>query len=174
MPFNQPATSLRDELHTMAQNKSPWLSRVVLLLWSLWKSRNAYVFKNEVPSPMGTLVRAKRNWAEWTLRNRMATAFHYNSHNSPQVVPHHTQPLQFIGWKLPQGGFVKLNFDGTKSAAVAAAGFVLRNWQGSFITAGARFWKMLRSSLLRPRLCAMALVLRCELGIVELKWKETT
>ena len=139
MPFNQPATGLRDELHIMAQNKFPWLSRVVLLLWSLWKSRNAYVFKNEVPSPMGTLLRAKRNWAEWTLRNRTASSFHYNPYNSPQVDPHHTQPLQFIDWKLPQGGFVKLNFDGTKSAAGAAAGFVLRNWQGSFLTAGARF-----------------------------------
>jgi len=137
--FNHPTTGLREELHTLAQNKSPWLSRVVLLLWSLWKSHNAYIFKNEVPSPMGTLLRAKRNWAEWKLRTRMSSSSHYISYTSPQVDRHHPQPLQFIGWKLPQGGFIKLNFDGTKSAAGAVAGFVLRNWQASFITAGARF-----------------------------------
>jgi len=63
-PFTHPRSSLREELHMLAQNHFPWLSRLVLLLWSIWKSRNALMFRNEIPSPMGTLLRAKRNWAE--------------------------------------------------------------------------------------------------------------
>ena len=53
--------------------------------------------------------------------------------------PHHPQSTHFIRWKAPHGGFIKLNFDGSKSSAGAAAGFVLRNWQGGFVMAGSRF-----------------------------------
>jgi len=67
-PFAQSGSSLQEELHMLALNRHPRLSRVVILLWSLWKSRNALIFKNEAPSPMATLLRAKRSWAEWTLR----------------------------------------------------------------------------------------------------------
>ena len=51
----------------------------------------------------------------------------------------YSQVPQLIRWKLPCGGFIKINFDGSKSAAGAAAGFVLRNWQGGFIKAGSCF-----------------------------------
>ena len=68
LPFTQQNISLRDQLHVLAQTKSPCLTRVVLLLWSIWKSRNALIFRNESTAPMGTLLRAKRNWAEWRIR----------------------------------------------------------------------------------------------------------
>ena len=54
-------------------------------------------------------------------------------------IPHYPQFPHLIGWQLPKGGFIKINFDGSNSAAGAAAGFVLRNWQGGFIKAGSRF-----------------------------------
>ena len=42
--------------------------------------------------------------------------------------------LQYVDrWRI------KLNCDGTKSSRGAVAGFVLRNWKGSFILAGARY-----------------------------------
>jgi len=136
-PFSQPGSSLCEELHLLAQNQYPWFSRLVLLLWSIWKSRNALIFRNESISPMGTLLRAKRNWAEWKL-GTTSTSSSPTPCSSPQ--PHHyPQSLHLIGWKLPWGGFIKLNFDGTKSTAGAAAGFVLRSWQGGFIKAGTRF-----------------------------------
>jgi len=139
LPFNHPGSTLREELHLLAQSQFPWLSRVVLLLWSIWKSRNAFIFKNEVPSSMGTILRAKCNWAEWKLRTTSLSGSFYTPSHSPQIIRRHPLPLHHIGWKLPQGGSIKLNFDGTKSAAGAAAGFVLRNWKGGFITAGTRF-----------------------------------
>ena len=138
-PFPLTTNSLREELHLLAQNHYPCLSRVVLLLWSLWKSRNALVFRNEVTPPMGTLLRAKRSWAEWRIRNSHSGLS--SSTSSPTKSPVHqtTTASQLIRWKLPSGGVLKLNFDGTKSAAGAAAGFVLRSWTGAFIQAGTRF-----------------------------------
>jgi len=88
---------------------------------------------------MGTLLRAKRSWVEWRLHTSSSALAYPTSSSS---LPHtHQVPRvqQLIGWKLPHGGFIKINFDGTKSIASAAAGFVLRSWQGGFIQAGARF-----------------------------------
>jgi len=109
----------------------------VILLWSLWKSRNALIFKNETPSPMATLLRAKRSWAEWTLRKSSPTLPLSTPSSSQQH--QHPHSTHFIRWSAPSGGFIKLNFDGSKSPAGAAAGFVIRNWQGGFIMAGTRF-----------------------------------
>jgi len=139
LPFNHSGSTLREELHLLAQSQFPWLTRVVLILWSIWKSRNALIFRKEIPSSVGTLLRAKRNWAEWKLRTTSLTGSFYTPSHTPPSIHHHPLHLHHIGWKLPQGGFVKLNFDGTKSAAGAAAGFVLRNWQGGFLSAGTRF-----------------------------------
>ena len=68
LPFAHAVSSLHEELHGLSLNRHPRLSRIVILLWSIWKSRNALIFRNDIPTPMGTLLRAKRNWAEWTLR----------------------------------------------------------------------------------------------------------
>jgi len=138
-PFAHLGSHIRDELHLLALRKYPWLSRVALLLWSIWKSRNAIIFKNEGSSAMGTLLRAKRNWAEWKLRTTSLSGDFHTSSHSPRITHPQPVPQHHIGWKLPQGGFTKLNFDGTKSAAGTAAGFVLRNWKGGFIMAGTRY-----------------------------------
>ena len=86
---------------------------------------------------MGTLLCAKRNWAEWKLRTTPSSSPSSTpgSHN----LPTHSQPSQHIRWKLPYGGIIKINFDGSKSSADAAAGFILRDWKGGFIMAGTRF-----------------------------------
>uniref|UniRef100_A0A7C8YV34 RNase H type-1 domain-containing protein n=1 Tax=Opuntia streptacantha TaxID=393608 RepID=A0A7C8YV34_OPUST len=85
---------------------------------------------------MGTLLRAKRGWAEWKIRtsslDKTTTLPSSSPHSTHQPLNHHT----LIGWDLPRGGYIKINFDGSKSSEGAAAGFVLRSWQGGFITAG--------------------------------------
>jgi len=139
IPFPQFNSSLREELHVLVQNKYPCVDRVVLLLWSIWKSRNALVFRSETPSPMGTLLRAKRSWAEWMIRTSSSIPTYSTSSPDPSQPSHHPHSSCFIGWNSPRGGFIKINFDGSKSPAGAAAGFVIRNWQGGFIKAGSRF-----------------------------------
>ena len=56
LPFPNTDSPLREELHLLIQNRYPCVDRVVLLLWSIWKSRNALVFREESPSLMGTLL----------------------------------------------------------------------------------------------------------------------
>ena len=83
-------------------------------------------------------MRAKRSWAEWMLRTSSSTPTSSISSFSPYHTHHSTTVPHLIGWKLPHGGCIKINFDGSKSVAGAAASFVLRNWQGGFIKAGSR------------------------------------
>jgi len=137
--FAHQGPSLREGLHLLAQNQSPHLTRVVLLLWSIWKSHNALLFNRESTTPMGTLLRAKRSWAEWRLRTSSSTLTSTISSSSPPHTHQVPKVPQFIGWKLPHGGFIKINFDGTKSTAGAATRFVLRSWKGGFIQAGTCF-----------------------------------
>jgi len=138
LPFPHSDSPLREQLHLLVQNQYPRVDRVVLLLWSIWKSRNALIFRTESIPPMGTLLRAKRSWAEWMLRASSSGPNSSISYSSPH--PHHLpKDPHLIGWTLPRGGFIKINFDGSKSLAGAAAGFVLRSWQGGFIKAGSRF-----------------------------------
>ena len=137
--FSSLTMSIRDHLHELACQKSPHLSRVVLLLWSIWKSRNALIFKNDTPNSMGTLLRAKRSWAEWKLRTSKSLTFSSRSSQPYQYNHHLPKTIQFIRWQLPTGGGVKINCDGAKSPRGASAGFVIRSWTGRMLLAGTRF-----------------------------------
>jgi len=55
-PFPYSHVSIRDGLLLLIQNRYPCLSRVALLLWSIWKARNGLIFRNDSPSPMGPLA----------------------------------------------------------------------------------------------------------------------
>ena len=76
--------SVREGLHNLYITRDNSLPRVAILLWSIWKSRNAMVFDNDVPKPMGSLVRAKRIWAEWKLST---SVFHPYSIHLPITSP---------------------------------------------------------------------------------------
>lgn len=122
----------------------PWLShlrhslpshqmaRLVALLWSLWKTRNSIVFRNETSTPGMSLLRAKRASAEWRIRNKLSLPYHPPlPHHSPRSRSH----SKWIMWRKPPGGFVKLNFDGSKSSQGAAGGYLIRDWTGRFLQA---------------------------------------
>ena len=47
------------------------MDRVVALLWSIWKTRNGKVFRNEPSSPGLSLLCAKRVSAEWRIRHKL-------------------------------------------------------------------------------------------------------
>ena len=99
------------------------------------------------------LLRAKRSWAEWMLRSSSSDPnpsipYFYLSHTHQ-----HPRGPHLIRWTLPRGGYIKINFDGTKSSTGTAAGFVIRNWQGGFISAGSRFLE--RASILVAEATAM-------------------
>jgi len=88
---------------------------------------------------MGTLLRAKRSWAEWKLRTSHPSSS--TTSVSPSYLPHnhHHSSNYFIRWHSPAGGAVKINCDGTKSHRGTSAGFVIRTWKGGFVLAGTRY-----------------------------------
>ena len=55
---------------TRGQASSDQVHCIISLIWSIWKSCNAVVFKNEIYNSVRTIIRAKRNWAEWKVRKR--------------------------------------------------------------------------------------------------------
>ena len=63
-PIPQSLPSVREGLHSLYTSRTSSLTRVAIPLWSIWKSHNAMVFDNDVPKPMGSLLRAKRSWAK--------------------------------------------------------------------------------------------------------------
>ena len=58
-PDPQLPTSVQDRLHDLYTAQSTSLTRIVILLWSIWKSLNAMVCNHEVSKPMGSQIRAK-------------------------------------------------------------------------------------------------------------------
>ena len=108
--------------------------RVVALLWSIWKTRNSIVFCNELPQPIVTLIRAKKASAKWRIRRKLTTSI------QPPKRPlssSHTKQLVEIAWEKPPEGFIKVNFDGSKTSQNAAGGYVIRDWSGHLLQAGA-------------------------------------
>jgi len=47
-----------------------------MLLWSIWKTKNNMVFRNETPSPVRTFIRAKKVSAEWRIRDKLTQTLH--------------------------------------------------------------------------------------------------
>jgi len=87
---------------------------------------------DELPPPMITLIRAKKASAEWRIRHKLTHSLHTPFHHHPMSRPTKTN---WVAWRRPPEGYIKINFDGSKSSSLAAGGFILRNWAGDFIQA---------------------------------------
>ena len=92
------------------------------------------VFKNVIYNFLVTIIHAKKIWVKWKARNRfeLDTSFFSNQHSHPNPNPKSTC---LISWAKPSRGFIKINFDGSKSSSSAAGGYVIRSWDGRFLQA---------------------------------------
>ena len=71
------------------------MDRVVALFWSIWKTRNNKVFRDELPPPMITLIRAKKVSAEWRIRHKFTThSIHHSTNIQPPGVRRHAGSLR--------------------------------------------------------------------------------
>ena len=80
------------------------------------------------------MIRAKRASAEWRIRHKLT---HSNQPTLPPSSSRNPKQLVGIAWQRLPGGFIKVNFDGSKSSQHAAGGYVIRDWTGRIIQAGA-------------------------------------
>ena len=105
------------------------------ILWSIWKSRNATVFNNEIFNPIACLVRAKKANAEWRIQTCMSVDHYFRG---PSSSP--TPSIHLVRWHPPSLGFIKFNFDGSLINSSAAGGFIIRDWTSKLVKAGAHFY----------------------------------
>jgi len=124
------------QLLSTTRNASPKINmdRVVALLWSIWKTRNGTVFRNETPNPGLTLTRAKQASAEWRIRHKLTHNIHPPK---PKFSAFSHKQNHWVAWRKSQGGFIEINFDDSKSSQGAVGGFIIRNWDGKFIQTSA-------------------------------------
>ena len=104
--------------------------RISLLLWFIWKMRNAIVFNSAAFNLIPCLIKAKRAVAEWCTRNRLPVELGAPFTRCPKS-------YGIVRWESPPPGVVKLNFDGSCRDPSASGGFILRDWMGRLLWAGA-------------------------------------
>jgi len=79
---------------------------------------------------MITLIIAKKVSVEWRIRHKFIHSLHPPFHQHPTS---RCKKTHWVTWRKPQEGYIKINFDGSKSSSHAVGGFILRNWDGTFI-----------------------------------------
>ena len=109
--------------------------KFLFILRSIWKSRNATVFNNEIFNPVACLIRAKKATAEWRIRTCMSVDHSFRGPSSPL-----TTSIHLVRWHPPSPGFVKLNFGGSLINLAAAGSFIIRDWTGKLVKAGAGYY----------------------------------
>lgn len=123
--------------------KKIWQASFQVVLWSIWKERNARVFSN-LSTPVNdvkSMILLKLSWwikaweknfpysSEQVIRNPCCLKWKTTAHTSlkPQKVP--------INWLAPKQNILKWNVDASfhPQTSRAAIGGVLRNEKGDFL-----------------------------------------
>ena len=107
-------------------------------------------FRNEMPNPRITLIKAEKATVEWRIRYNLTQSIQLPN---PNISTTSQKKTYWVAWKKPQGGFIKINFDGSKSSEGAAGGFIIRGWIGKFIQASS--FNLRRSSILVAEVIVM-------------------
>ena len=63
----RPHVTMQSWITSIRQPNRRILDRVVAFLWSLWKTRNNKIFRNETPNVVIMLLRAKKASEEWCI-----------------------------------------------------------------------------------------------------------
>ncbi|XP_056697886.1 uncharacterized protein [Spinacia oleracea] len=101
--------------------------KIITSIWSLWKTRNAYVFRQTPVSIIGIYTRAFRIFTEWDLRTCLDSLID-PTHHKAIVTPSRTI---HVAWIPPTPGVFKLNFDDSVRHHSGTAGVVIRDHLGN-------------------------------------------
>ena len=107
------------------------VQKLSFLLWTIWKGRNAVIFENENFNPIACLIKAKRAYAEWRIRNCLSVDDYYTGHPFGPISKN-----KVVRWEPPPIGMVKINFDGSVLHTSAVGGYIIRDWRGTVLRAG--------------------------------------
>nr|XP_028952153.1 uncharacterized protein LOC103439107 [Malus domestica] len=101
-------------------------SKAISICWQIWNGRNGCIFRKERHIHTRAFIRAMSMVNEYFKDN-------VKSWENTLV----TSDDKVIKWNCPSYPYVKINFDGSVSNSLAAGGFIIRNWSGKPILAGA-------------------------------------
>jgi len=106
---------------------------MVALMWSTWKTENSKVFRDEIPNPMATLLRAKKANAEWCIRHKLTQSIQPpNQYSNHQANIDILDSMEEATRRIHQDQFGE-----SKSSHQMSGGYVTRNWIGRLIQVGA-------------------------------------
>jgi len=126
------------------------VDRIVALLRSIWKTRNNMVLRNGTPIPGNTLIRVKKSKRRMGNRHKLTQTMQPPDLNHSVV---NRKKAHWIAWRKPLRGFIKMNFDGSKTPWEAGGDYIIRSWEGRFIKAAA--FKLQTTSNLEAEAVAM-------------------
>lgn len=108
------------------------LTLATMIMWRIWKSRNAALFNGDVPDPRQAVVMAAKDTAEYVqVMGIDGDSKQQNGSRSWEMV---------TSWKRPMRGILKVNVDGawennSNGEPRAGAGMVVRDSEGNFVAA---------------------------------------
>jgi len=127
---------ITDPIKRAKDSRNPkLLQKFSFLVWSIWKGINAIVFEKKFFNPIGCLIRAKQDDAEWRIRTCMSVDFNQKGPSSSPSTSFH-----LVRWNTSPPGFVKINFDGSLLNSSAAGGYILWDWMGKLLKVGADYY----------------------------------
>ncbi|XP_072079573.1 uncharacterized protein [Arachis hypogaea] len=106
------------------------ISRLGFLCWSMWKSRNQYVFQNIGINPKSTIIRAAISESEYKRAIDKVQSIQNNRTR---------ERGRRVTWIAPPKDWLKINIDASfcSQTGRAVTTAVVRNWKGSVITGSA-------------------------------------
>jgi ribonuclease HI len=107
--------------------------RFATLIWSLWQNRNNKIWQNEQECGRRLGINAHQHWLDWVqLQN-------FHAHDTAASA----QLQQQIRWEKPPVGWFKCNTDAAfhDDSNRTSAGWILRNYTGNFVMAGAAWYQ---------------------------------
>lgn len=123
-------TSIEEAFKNYQTHKTA-LRKFIFLIWSLWKERNATIFRNEKFDVFRIYHRARHTFMEWDYRTRIDSFLSLGEPiRQPRSHPPSNHHLISVAWEAPPPNFFKLNFDGSVRHNSAAAGVIIRNSNG--------------------------------------------
>lgn len=100
------------------------------IIWSIWKSRNNKIFRNEEFNANGVLVRARSMIKEWKITSNLLPG------DDEKGTGRRIKASFLVKWEPPPLDYVKVNFDGSVKDNNGASGYVIRNHFGKIVAAG--------------------------------------